>query len=240
MTSPERTATEHEPVVVRDKRRIDPSTGEVRERYATAGEGAVTESGDAAAYSVDERSGDSTGFVTAADGPPGVPPADDGAPTPAAGAPTPTATAAPAVAELTGDLQRLSAEYANYRKRVERDRLAMVEMATAGVLSELLPLLDDVERARGHGDLTGPFKGVGEGLEAVTGKLGLERFGQVGDAFDPTVHEAVMAAAPDPASEVAVCAQVLQPGYRLAGGRVMRPARVSVAEPGATSSAPPQ
>jgi len=141
-------------------------------------------------------------------------------------------------AELTADLQRLSAEYANYRKRVERDRVAVVEMATAGLLSELLPLLDDVERARTHGDLTGAFKGVGEGLEQLTAKLGLERFGAVGEPFDPSVHEALMQAEPDPNATVATCAMVLQPGYRMAsggvsGGRVLRPARVAVAEPGA-------
>jgi molecular chaperone GrpE len=141
------------------------------------------------------------------------------------------------VSELTSDLQRLSAEYANYRKRVERDRVAVVEMATAGLLNGLLPLLDDVERARTHGDLTGAFAAVGEGLEAFTAKLGLERFGEVGEPFDPAVHEAVMAAEPDPTASVQVCAMVLQPGFRLSGGRVLRPARVSVAEPGAAAPA---
>ena len=141
--------------------------------------------------------------------------------------------------ELTADLQRVSAEYANYRKRVDRDRIAVVEMATAGLLSALLPLLDDIERARQHGDLDGAFKSVGEGLEGVTEKLGLERFGSVGEPFDPAVHEALMQAEPDPASAVATCAQVLQPGYRLTGGRVLRPARVAVAEPGAVAGPDP-
>ena len=136
-------------------------------------------------------------------------------------------------AELTADLQRVSAEYANYRKRVDRDRVAVVEMATAGLLSGLLPLLDDIDRARDHGDLTGAFKGVADQLDAFTSKLGLERFGAVGDPFDPAVHEALMAADADPSQTVATCAAVLQPGYRLSGGRVLRPARVSVAEPGA-------
>ena len=139
-------------------------------------------------------------------------------------------------AELTADLQRVSAEYANYRKRVDRDRVAVVDMATAGLLSGLLPLLDDIDRAREHGDLVGAFKGVADQLEAFTGKLGLERFGGVGDPFDPAVHEALMAAEADPAQTVATCAAVLQPGYRLSsGGRVLRPARVSVAEPGASA-----
>jgi molecular chaperone GrpE len=139
------------------------------------------------------------------------------------------------VAELTADLQRVSAEYANYRKRVERDRVAVVEMATAGLLNGLLPLLDDVDRARTHGDLTGAFAAVGEGLELFTSKLGLERFGEAGEPFDPAVHEAVMAAEPDPTSTVQVCAMVFSPGFRLSGGRVLRPAKVSVAEPGATA-----
>ena len=170
----------------------------------------------------------------------------DGAPVPEAV--TPAADAAdPAmadttdrVAELTDDLQRVSAEYANYRKRVDRDRVAVVEMATAGVISQLLPLLDDIDRARHHGDLTGAFKGVGEGLEGLTAKLGVERFGEAGDVFDPAVHEALLQADPDPQVTVAVCAQVLQPGYRLGSGRVLRPARVAVAEPvrGAESEDP--
>lgn len=143
------------------------------------------------------------------------------------------------VAELTADLQRLSAEYANYRKRVERDRVAVVEMATAGLLSGLLPVLDDVDRARQHGDLTGGFQAVGEALEALTAKLGLERFGEVGEPFDPSVHEALMQAEPDPTASVAVCAAVFQPGFRMSGGRVLRPARVSVAEPGAAEQAAP-
>jgi molecular chaperone GrpE len=155
---------------------------------------------------------------------------EEAAPAPAEAAP---ADEPARVAELTADLQRLSAEYANYRKRVERDRVAVVEMATAGLLAGLLPVLDDVDRARQHGDLTGAFQAVGEALEALTAKLGLERFGEVGEPFDPSVHEALMQAEPDPSATVAVCAMVLQPGYRLAGGRVLRPARVSVAEPGA-------
>jgi molecular chaperone GrpE len=142
------------------------------------------------------------------------------------------------VAELTADLQRLSAEYANYRKRVDRDRVAVVEMATAGLLNELLPVLDDVQRAREHGDLTGAFAAVGERLESVAAKSGLEVFGAPGEPFDPAVHEALMQAEPDPTATVAVCAQVLQPGYRLRGGRVLRPARVSVAEPAGEPAAP--
>ena len=118
----------------------------------------------------------------------------------------------------------MQAEYANYRKRVDRDRGLVVEMALAGLLEGLLPLLDDIERARQHGDLAGAFKSVGEGIEAVAERLGLQRFGAVGEPFDPAVHEALMQAEPTSGSDVAACAQVLQPGYRLASGRVLRPA----------------
>ena len=161
---------------------------------------------------------------------------EEAAPSPAEAAP---ADEPDRVAELTADLQRLSAEYANYRKRVERDRVAVVEMATAGLLSGLLPVLDDVDRARQHGDLTGAFQAVGEALEALTAKLGLERFGEAGEPFDPSVHEALMQAEPDATASVPVCAAVFSPGYRMSGGRVLRPARVSVAEPGAAEQAAP-
>ena len=148
-------------------------------------------------------------------------------------------TTADLAAELTSDLQRVTAEYANYRKRVDRDRVAVVEMATAGLLSGLLPVLDDIDRARQHGDLTGAFAAVADSLTQVTAKLGLEQFGAAGEPFDPAVHEALLQAEPDPASSVATCAQVLQPGYRVSsGGRVLRPARVAVSEPGAAGSEP--
>ncbi|HZC39681.1 MAG TPA: nucleotide exchange factor GrpE, partial [Streptosporangiaceae bacterium] len=135
-----------------------------------------------------------------------------------------------ALAERTADLQRVSAEYANYRKRVDRDRLAVREQALANVLSALIPVLDDIGRAREHGELTGGFKSVAESLEAVTAKLGLERFGETGDPFDPTVHEALMHSYSDSVTEP-TCVQLLQPGYRV-GQRILRPARVAVAEPG--------
>ena len=136
-------------------------------------------------------------------------------------------------AELTADLQRLSAEYANYRKRVDRDRVLVLEMATAGFLEGLLPLLDSIELARQHGDLEGAFKGVGEGLEQLAEKHGLESYGTQGDPFDPAIHNALMQAPEDPGATVATVAQVLQPGWRLRSGRVLRPAGVAVADPGA-------
>ena len=214
---PDRIVDDPDSVVINDRRRLDPETGQVRPPASWGpglrGPGATS----------DEERGESTAE-------------------PAAASP---ALADSAAAELTADLQRVSAEYSNYRKRVERDRVAVVEMATAGLLVGLLPVLEDIERARQHGDVQGAFKGVADALEALTGKLGLERFGEPGEPFDPSVHEALMQAEPDPTSTVATCAAVLQPGYRLASssggptGRVLRPARVSVAEPGAASPADP-
>ena len=202
-----------EPIVVNDRRRLDPETGAVRPP-ASWGPGLKGPSvGVEAATEVVEV----VEVVEVAEDADEAPLGD-------------------MAAELTADLQRVLAEYANYRKRVDRDRVAVVDMATAGLLSGLLPLLDDIDRAREHGDLVGAFKGVADQLEAFTGKLGLERFGGVGDPFDPAVHEALMATEADPAQTVATCAAVLQPGYRLSsGGRVLRPARVSVAEPGASA-----
>jgi molecular chaperone GrpE len=133
------------------------------------------------------------------------------------------------LAERTADVQRIQAEYANYRKRVERDRLAVREQALANVLSALLPVLDDIGRAREHGELTGGFKSVGESLETTAAKLGLESFGDAGEPFDPRVHEALTHTySPDVTEPTAV--QILQPGYRV-GDRIVRPARVAVAEP---------
>jgi molecular chaperone GrpE len=133
------------------------------------------------------------------------------------------------LAERTADLQRLQAEYANYRKRVERDRLAVREQALANVLNMLLPVLDDIGRARDHGELTGGFKSVADSLEAIVVKLGLTAFGENGDPFDPTLHEALMHEySADVTEPTAV--KILQPGYRV-GERIIRPARVAVAEP---------
>jgi molecular chaperone GrpE len=142
-----------------------------------------------------------------------------------AGEPAPAGDAK--VAELTADLQRITAEYANYRKRVERDRELIREMAVGNVLSDLLPILDDVDRAREHGELEGAFRVVGESLESIATKIGLERFGTAGDPFNPAEYEA-LTSEPDPEITEPTVARVLQPGYRFAG-RVLRPARVSVA-----------
>ncbi|MFJ3823135.1 nucleotide exchange factor GrpE [Streptomyces nodosus] len=134
-----------------------------------------------------------------------------------------------ALGERTADLQRLQAEYQNYRRRVERDRIAVKEIAIANLLGELLPVLDDIGRAREHGELVGGFKSVAESVEAVAGKMGLQQYGKEGEPFDPTVHEALMHSyAPDVTETT--CVAILQPGYRF-GERIIRPARVAVAEP---------
>jgi molecular chaperone GrpE len=131
------------------------------------------------------------------------------------------------VAELTADLQRVHAEYANYRRRVDRDRELVKENAVGGALGELLPIVDDIDRARQHGELEGAFRTVGEALENALARIGLETFGEAGEAFDPNVHEALTHEASDDVSEPTVTA-VYQRGYRYAG-RVLRPARVAVA-----------
>ncbi|MDN3294381.1 nucleotide exchange factor GrpE [Streptomyces ficellus] len=134
-----------------------------------------------------------------------------------------------ALSERTADLQRLQAEYQNYRRRVERDRVTVKEIAVANLLTELLPVLDDIGRAREHGELVGGFKSVAESLETVAAKMGLQQFGKEGEPFDPTIHEALMHSyAPDVTETT--CVAILQPGYRI-GERTIRPARVAVAEP---------
>ena len=133
------------------------------------------------------------------------------------------------VAALTADLQRLQAEYANYRKRVERDRAVAHELAIGSVLTELLATLDDIDRASEHNELTGGFKAVADQLAAITTRIGLEKYGTAGDAFDPQTHEALLH---DTSSDVAIstASKILQPGYKYKE-RILRPARVAVTEP---------
>lgn len=157
----------------------------------------------------------------------GAAPAGDTGQTAALGAQLDQARSA--LGERTADLQRLQAEFQNYRRRVERDRIAVREIAAANLLTELLPVLDDIGRAREHGELVGGFKSVAESLENVAGKMGLTQFGKEGEPFDPTIHEALMHSyAPDVTETT--CVAILQPGYRI-GERTIRPARVAVAEP---------
>jgi molecular chaperone GrpE len=186
-----------EPPVVRDRRRIDPQTGQVRD----------------------------TGEPVAGPAPEPEPSTSE--------ADEDTAAENQMAAELLADLQRLQAEYVNYRKRVERDRDVARDLAVARVLESLLPVLDDVQLARDHGDLeTGPFAAIADKLEGTLARFGLQRFGAVGEPFDPAVHEALMHTAADLGDgvDVTTVTQVIQPGY-MAGERVLRAARVAVADP---------
>ena len=133
------------------------------------------------------------------------------------------------VAALTEDLQRLQAEYANYRKRVERDRALSAEVAISSVLLEFLAILDDLDRAEAHNELSGGFKAVADQVIATTSKLGLEKFGDAPSAFDPNIHDALMHETSADVSETTVT-KILQPGYKYKE-RILRPARVIVTDP---------
>jgi molecular chaperone GrpE len=236
MTAPE------EPVngpVIRDNRRIDPVTGQARRGKHAASQPA----GGSAS-----RLGGPGSARHGKDGDKGSAPANAATSQedkPAAGAAAAPAPAAPAaagaggsgavgplqnqLAERTADLQRVQAEYANYRKRVDRDRATVREQAVASALSELLPVLDAIGQAREHGELSGGFKSVADSLQAAVGKLGLVSYGQRGDAFDPKIHEALTHTySPDVAEDT--CVEIFQPGYKV-GERILRPARVAVAAP---------
>ena len=136
------------------------------------------------------------------------------------------------LAERTTDLQRLGAEYVNYKKRVDRDRLQARQSGVEIVVNDLLPVLDSIDLARQHDDITQGFQMVADELTRITTKHGLVSFGQVGEPFDPNFHEALMHAPLDDGTEVAVTtvSQVIQTGYRL-HDRIVRPARVAVADP---------
>lgn len=179
-----------DPSPIKDKRRVDPETGEVREGHG---------------------SGKHAGPADPTDLP--VPEANDGK-----------------EAELKADLQRLQAEYVNYRKRVERDRDVARNQAIASVMEGLLPVLDDVQLAREHGDLgDGPFVAIVDKLESTLERLGLERYGAPDEEFDPVIHEALVNT-PDEKVEVETVSMVMQPGYKL-GERILRAARVGVKSP---------
>lgn len=205
--------------VIRDRRRLDPETGKVREAYGVA----------------DVPQASPAGEQPAGDGPADRPAdaASDGADAPAVPADDELDAARSLADERLLDLQRLQAEFVNYRRRVERDRDVARDTAVAGVLEALLPVLDDVHLARQHGDLEGgPFAAIAEKLENVLGRFGLVRYGEPGETFDPGVHEALIhtrAELAEGTTETTVV-QILQPGYR-AGERVLRAARVAVADP---------
>ena len=132
------------------------------------------------------------------------------------------------LAERTEDLQRVSAEYANYRRRTERERSQIANDAKAKVITELLPLIDDLELARQHGDLEdGPLKAFSDNLQAVLQRQKTQAFGVEGDAFDPEIHEAVQDLSQ---GDEKVIGTVLRKGYRV-GDRLIRNAMVIIADP---------
>jgi molecular chaperone GrpE len=199
---PPTSSDEPERVVIRDKRRIDSVTGEVR---AVAPE------------------------ATAAPGPASAEPAGEAGQVPM--------VEASLLDERTRDLQRVQAEYANYRKRADRDRTAAGDVAVSRVLAELLPVLDDIDRARTHDDLSGALKSVADHLDGIFGKLGLQAFGEVGDSFDPAIHEAVLHTESDDVT-APTCTMVMRRGYQH-GERLLRPAMVGVTEPAGEPAEPP-
>jgi molecular chaperone GrpE len=141
------------------------------------------------------------------------------------------------LAERTADLQRLQAEYVNYKRRVDRDRELVRENATYQALAPIIEVLDNIDRAREHGPLEDGFRGVAEQLERVVAAQGLVKFGQPGDAFDPTIHEALSHIGTDPDVEVTTCKVIAKAGYRI-GDRVVRAAQVLVVDPGERDEAP--
>jgi molecular chaperone GrpE len=135
-------------------------------------------------------------------------------------------------AERLADLQRLQAEFVNYKRRVERDRELIEQNATYRVLTPIIEVLDTIDRAREHGDLDEGFTAVAEQLERVVSKLGLTKFGEPGEPFDPNLHEALSHIGEDPEVEVTTCKVVAKAGYRI-GDRVVRAAQVLVVDPAA-------
>jgi|SRR5579875_253374 molecular chaperone GrpE len=225
MTAPEDMGTGP---VIRDHRRIDPVTGQPRrgkhaasQPAGTSGAGRPGGGGQARHGKAPDSAGEAGGAEPAGTQAAGQPAAEE--------LRTQLEELRTQLAERTADLQRLQAEYANYRKRVDRDRVTVREHAVAGALAELLPVLDAISQAREHGELSGGFKSVADSLQSALGKLGLVSYGQRGDAFDPKIHEALTHTYSPDVAEV-TCVEIFQPGYKV-GERILRPARVAVAEP---------
>jgi molecular chaperone GrpE len=142
----------------------------------------------------------------------------------------PLADARRKVSELTSDLQRLQAEYVNYKRRVERDRELIRQNATYAVLAPIIEVLDNIDRAREHGEVEGGFKATADQLERIVTNLGLTRFGEPGEVFDPTVHEALSHLGTDPEVKETTVKVLAKAGYRI-GDRVVRAAQVLVVDP---------
>jgi molecular chaperone GrpE len=220
--------------VIHDRRRIDPVTGQVRGKHAAskpAGTAGAAPQGRPAAASGSAGPGnnepnDNEEELEVQEAPEEI---LEGILEEPAIADRKQTDAEAQLAERTADLQRLQAEYANYRKRVDRDRAAVREQAVATTLAVLLPVLDAIDQAREHGELSGGFKSVADSLASALGKLGLAAYGETGDRFDPKIHEALTHSySPDVAEDT--CVEIWQPGYKV-GDRILRPARVAVAEP---------
>jgi molecular chaperone GrpE len=200
--------------VIRDKRRIDPTSGAVR---VPAGE-------QPAGTPAGPTQGDHVSEEQAAPAEQAVP--TDGGDT------------ARQLAERTEDLQRVTAEYANYRRRVDRDRNLVVDQAAERFAAQLFPIVDDIERARDHGDLTGAFKGVADRVVGLLDGLSVTAFGTNGDPFDPNLHEAVVHDT-SPDVDYPMVTTVLRPGFRR-GERVLRTAMVAVTDPEPVPAAAPE
>ena len=192
----DRETSEQQGPTIRDRRRIDPDTYQVREPQATA---------------------------APAGGAPAEPAADE------------VGQLQTALSERTADLQRLQAEYVNYKRRVDRDRDVVRTRAIESVLKDFLSVLDDIRSAREHGELAGAFRAVAEDVERVAVKYGLEAYGEKGEPFNPHLHEALLHAHAD-GIDGPTCVEILQPGYRVKD-TILRPARVAVAEPGPDQAA---
>lgn len=241
-SGPEAEGQEAERPTIRDRRRIDPETYQVREPQSAAAPapgapGAPTSTNPAStsteATSTEEIVTDEEKAPAAASGEVVEDATQETAPSEATDR---VAEVEQRLAERTEDLQRLQAEYVNYKRRVDRDRDQAKAATIEGVMGEFLPVLDTIHAADEHGELTGGFKAVADELLRVTGKYGLAAYGEKGDPFDPHIHDALMQM-PGEGDADPVCVEILQVGYRLKE-RVLRPARVAVGQPPAGDPAP--
>ena len=205
--------------VIRDHRKVDPVTGEARHPTGEKHAEPVVEPLETSADSDGDALAQAEEILNRVE----VPAEESVAQGVSTGSTTAEAT------ELKNDLLRLQAEYVNYKRRVDRDRELVKQNAQYSVLSGLLPVLDDIDRAREHGEVEGGFKAVADSLERIVLGLGLEKFGSPGDEFDPNLHEALMHAH-SPDVTTTTCQNIIQAGYRI-GERVVRPARVTVVDP---------
>ncbi|WP_454042726.1 nucleotide exchange factor GrpE [Cellulosimicrobium sp. Marseille-Q8652] len=202
---------EDKPFQFTDKRKVDPETARPRESAAGAGPAA-----DAGVAAGDEAGPDPLEGL-------------DFEPSGEAEVDAAVLAAKAEAAQHLESLQRERASFTNYRNRALRDQEAARAKGVEDVLTALLPVLDDVDRARQHGELTGPFAAIADKLDASLERFGVQRYGTVGEEFDPTVHEALMHQT-EPEATATTINLVIEPGYRI-GERVVRAARVSVVGP---------